>query len=102
MMAALDCDRRSKFTQEQQGRLVELFEQYGHLSKGYLEGIVEGLGEDAGFSEGQVRRELRALGLRRGQPTARQVSPGRAKQGKALWDPTSTLDSRGLRQGGKA
>ncbi|KAK9804992.1 hypothetical protein WJX73_009460 [Symbiochloris irregularis] len=66
--------RKSKFTQQQQARLVELFEQFGHLSKGYLEGIVEGLGGDAGFSEGQVRRELRALGLRRGQPTERQVN----------------------------
>ena len=65
--------RRSKFSPEQQANLVNLFEEHGHKTKGYLEAIMEGLGAE--FSAGQVRRELKALGLRRGQPTERQVPP---------------------------
>lgn len=73
--------RTSKFSSEQQARLVELFEEHGLARQGYLEAIQAGVG--GSFSAGQVRRELKALGLRRGQPTERQVGVPRACRGQA-------------------
>lgn len=63
--------RRSAFSAEQQGRLLELFEQHGHASKGYLDPIVAAF--EGAFTAGQVRRGLKALGLKKGVPTERQV-----------------------------
>lgn len=63
--------RRTKFSPEQQQQLVVLFEEHAISGKGYMDVIKEGLGPS--FSVGQIRRELKALGLKRGHPTAQQV-----------------------------
>ena len=59
------------FSAELQAELRELFEKHG-ACKGYLEAIAGELGGGA-FKRGRVQRELKHMGLRRGQLTDGQA-----------------------------
>ena len=59
------------FSEEQQAELRELFEKHG-AQKGYVEAAAGELG-GATFKRSQIQRELRRLGLKRGQLTDNQA-----------------------------
>lgn len=61
---------QADFSEEDTVRLGQLFEQYGN-QKGYVDTIQQELGGK--FPRSQVQRQLKALGLKKGQLTANQV-----------------------------